>query len=43
MNYKDFARYLTSNENLANNFDKLDDNYPLNDYFMASSHNTYEL
>lgn len=41
MNYKDFARYLTSNENLANNFDKLDDNYPLNDYFMASSHNTY--
>jgi len=41
MNYKDFVRYLTSNENMINNFERLDDNYPLNDYFMASSHNTY--
>jgi len=33
--------YLTSNENMINSFDELDDNYSLNDYFMASSHNTY--
>ncbi|ORX56553.1 PLC-like phosphodiesterase [Piromyces finnis] len=41
MNYGDFCNYLTSNENMINTFDELDDSYPLNDYFMASSHNTY--
>eukprot|EP00833_Pecoramyces_ruminatium_P002289 jgi/Orpsp1_1/1176321/evm.model.c7180000057189.1 len=41
LNYRDFANYLTSNENMINSFDELDDNYSLNDYFMASSHNTY--
>ncbi|KAG4091984.1 PLC-like phosphodiesterase [Neocallimastix lanati (nom. inval.)] len=41
LNYRDFVNYLTSNENMINSFDVLDDSYPLNDYFMASSHNTY--
>jgi len=41
LNYRDFTMYLTSNENMINSFDELDDNYSLNDYFMASSHNTY--
>jgi len=41
MSYGDFTNYLISNENMITTFDYLDDSYPLNDYFMASSHNTY--
>jgi len=41
LNYRDFAEFLTSNENMINSFNELDDSHPLNDYFMASSHNTY--
>jgi Ca2+-binding EF-hand superfamily protein len=41
MNYGDFTNYLMSNENMITTFEYLDDSYPLNDYFMASSHNTY--
>jgi len=40
MNYGDFTNYLMSNENMITTFEYLDDSYPLNDYFMASSHNT---
>jgi len=41
LNYRDFVNYLTSNENMINSFEKINDDYSLNDYFMASSHNTY--
>jgi len=41
LNYRDLVLYLTSNENMINSIESLDDSYPLNDYFMASSHNTY--
>jgi len=41
LNYRDLVNYLTSNENMINSFEKIDDSYSLNDYFMASSHNTY--
>lgn len=41
MNLEDFVNYLLSTENSLQKFEEIDDSLPLNDYFMASSHNTY--